>query len=289
METCVTCGSELEILGGPDQDGGVDPECPNGCDDDLDRRQVNSMEINSRAVELKACPFCGSAAKYFDHIGSPYWTVACSKCGADQEDDDLNIAISRWNTRTTLATVEEGHYLPNWLWCERCQAWIETEHVCGKRYRILPEDAHLDVPTVEEVGNKSRHEFVDIGYMTTVCGVDDCGLPPSADCHLPSSVESGAAPERIWIHVSAGGVLWAQSKHEESDIEYIRRDLVPASPQEEKVVHYYAFGNRACGVDESNRASSHLEIVTCIPCLRQACAMTIRAELRAASLQEERK
>lgn len=27
-----------------------------------------------------------------------------------------------------------AHHEPNWLWCERCQAWIETAHQCGARY-----------------------------------------------------------------------------------------------------------------------------------------------------------
>jgi hypothetical protein len=30
--------------------------------------------------------------------------------------------------------VPTGHHKPNWLWCERCQAWIETQHLCGARY-----------------------------------------------------------------------------------------------------------------------------------------------------------
>ena len=31
-------------------------------------------------------------------------------------------------------TVEECHHLPNWLWCGRCHAWIETQHQCGAQY-----------------------------------------------------------------------------------------------------------------------------------------------------------
>src|SRR5688572_1427736 len=30
--------------------------------------------------------------------------------------------------------MRSGHHEPNWLWCERCQAWIETEHLCGAQY-----------------------------------------------------------------------------------------------------------------------------------------------------------
>lgn len=42
------------------------------------------------------------------------------------------VLISLISTHLSASHGEgDGHHLPNWLWCERCQAWIETEHACG--------------------------------------------------------------------------------------------------------------------------------------------------------------
>ena len=42
-----------------------------------------------------------------------------------------------------VAKSESGHHLPNWLWCERCQGWIETAHQCGAQY--LDKGTHFEL------------------------------------------------------------------------------------------------------------------------------------------------
>ena len=49
-------------------------------------------------MELKSCPFCGKNP--YLNGGDDYYWVSCFSCGAEtQGDEDVAIAIERWNRR----------------------------------------------------------------------------------------------------------------------------------------------------------------------------------------------
>lgn len=49
-------------------------------------------------AELKPCPFCGDSSPYIH--GDEYYWVQCFSCGAEtQGDEDISVAIERWNRR----------------------------------------------------------------------------------------------------------------------------------------------------------------------------------------------
>lgn len=50
--------------------------------------------------------------------------------------EDISYLLSLLDARPAVAADARagGHHLPNYLWCKRCQAWIETDHLCGAKY-----------------------------------------------------------------------------------------------------------------------------------------------------------
>lgn len=78
-------------------------------------------------------------------------TDACTGCG--KTDEVLNVTedlmycqecvskafANHWGIEARVSPPgeligREAHHLLNWLWCERCRAWIETQHRCGAQY-----------------------------------------------------------------------------------------------------------------------------------------------------------
>lgn len=61
--------------------------------------------------ELKACPFCGSAAREPEYDGD-FWSVDCTSCQAYTWNHDTSTeAIAAWNRRTvTREQYEEMVY-----------------------------------------------------------------------------------------------------------------------------------------------------------------------------------
>lgn len=61
-------------------------------------------------VELKACPFCGPRSEesgewpqLFEHRSDcvSEWSVRCGCCGIDMGDEDREVTIAAWNTRSS--------------------------------------------------------------------------------------------------------------------------------------------------------------------------------------------
>lgn len=94
---------------------------------------MKSESENRDCPALVKCPFCDAQPemnKPHVSLGRTFHWVVCS-CGACGPESQLESdAVALWNTRA----IRDGHFLPNYLWCGRCQAWIETQHACGAQY-----------------------------------------------------------------------------------------------------------------------------------------------------------
>lgn len=128
---------------------------------------------NNRLEEIRA----RAAAKYQDlPFGEPL-NEPCPGCGC------VSFAAARYDVDTLLQLLDarpavgedsrdEGHHLPNYLWCKRCQAWIETEHVCGARYLDKGDYFELIQPAAPPV--TCAWTYNPDGYWQTSCDDQFC-------------------------------------------------------------------------------------------------------------------
>lgn len=125
------------------------------------------------AEELKACPFCGSAAK-FRWSGGVY-LAECTHCGVSKGDDGgegmeeiTSQVTANWNRRATLPAdrqdgmperpkyagdqLEYGHALEDYI--EALEAWAAKRDEAARRYEWLRQHMLWDNVTI--VGKPSE-------------------------------------------------------------------------------------------------------------------------------------